>query len=167
MALLIDMIWVLIHVFSDVAAFVGFNTGCRVPLAFGLGVVLLSLSDSGDSLIPLLVSSSMFPVSYLGHSSRKTHSFYRTGMSPYLYNHNKPKIHRGILLTMFLGKVLPFTLFQTQIGHFIHFFFRHSSRPPKKICTCLFFTSLLSRIHVSVITVFRKVDSLKGTQTNF
>ena len=56
MALLIDMVRVLIHVFSDAAAFVGFNTGCRVPLVFGLCFVLLSFSDSGDSLTSLLVS---------------------------------------------------------------------------------------------------------------
>lgn len=56
MALLIDMVWVFIHIFSDVAAFVGFNTGCRVSLVLGLCVVLLSLSDSGNSLTSLVVS---------------------------------------------------------------------------------------------------------------
>lgn len=56
MALLIDMVGVLIHAFSDAAAFVGFNTGYRVPLVLGLCVVLLSLSDRGNSLTSLPVS---------------------------------------------------------------------------------------------------------------
>ena len=160
------MVGVLIYVFSDVIAFGGFNTGCRVLLILGICVVLLSLSDSGDYLTSLVLSWSMFPVSYLGHSSRKTHSFYRTGMSPYLYNHNKP---RGMLLTIFWGKVLPLTLFQTQSDHFRYPF---SDIPPlparqKKSVPVCDFTFLLPEIHVLVITAFQKVDSLKGTQTNF
>ena len=137
MALLIDMVRVLIHVFSDAASFVGFNTGYRVPLVLRICVVLLSVSGSGNSLTSLLVSWSMFPVSYLGHSSRKTHSFYRTGMSPYLYNHNKPS--KRDVVDNFLGDELPLTLFQTQIGH-LRYPLSDIPPPPrakkKNICTC-------------------------------
>ena len=56
MTLVIDVVGVLIYVFSDVIAFGGFNTGCRVLLILGICVVLLSLSDSGDSLTSLVLS---------------------------------------------------------------------------------------------------------------
>lgn len=141
MTLVIDMVGVLIYVFSDVIAFGGFNTGCRVLLILGICVVLLSLSDSGDSLTSLVLSWSMFPVSCLGHSSRKTHSFYRTGMSPYLCNHNKP---RGMLLTIFWGEVLPLTLFQTQNDHFRYPFSDIPPSLPAKKNLYLFVTSPFS-----------------------
>ena len=110
----------------------------------------------------------MFPVSYVGHSSRKTHSFYRTGMSPYLYNHNKPS--KRDVVDNFLGDELPLTLFQTQIGH-LRYPLSDIPPPPrakkKTSVPVSDFSSLLPGIHVSVITVFQKVDSLKATQTNF
>ena len=169
MALFIDMIWVLIHVFSDAAAFVGFNTGYRVSLVLGLCVVLLSSSDSGNSLTSLLVSWSMFPFSYLGHSSRKTHSFYRTGTSPILYNHSKPTIQEGCCWQFFRRCVTLNPIPDPNWSSLISFF-RHScpsARQKKTSLSVSDFTSLLPGIHVSVITVYQKVDSLKGAQTNF
>ena len=102
-----------------------------------LCVVLLSLSDSRNSLISLLVSWSMFPVSYVGHSSRKTHSFYRTGMSPYLYNHNKPS-KRDVVDNFFRGWATLNPIPDPQLVIFGILFptFLPLRAPKKNICTC-------------------------------